>query len=285
MPYVDLKDIRLYYESHGPDQTIPLIMFEGWGTSLWMWFRQLPTLSKERKIIIFDNRGVGKSSKPDVPYTIPMFAKDTKDLLDTLGIGEVYIFGISMGGYIAQQYAFTYPEMVKAVILSSTGFGGTKSRAIQPNDEIMAKMFAIPTEALTAKQATAIRRSTAWSTQFLNENVELVKQMDKWMVENPTPEYARGRQAEATFEFNSEPYLSKITAPTCIMHGEKDLVVPTENARMLHEKIQNSSLYLFRNSPHRIEVERHQDFNKIILDFLKSVDNGIFTPQAEINYV
>jgi pimeloyl-ACP methyl ester carboxylesterase len=103
--------------------------------------------------------------------------------------------------------------------------------------------------------------------------------MDRWVLDNPQPDYARGRQAQASLGFDSEQHLDKINSPTLILHGQKDNVVPPENADMLLESISNSKLVLFEDGPHRIEVERHLQFNQTILDFYKQVDSGTFTPE------
>ncbi|MHA1971718.1 MAG: alpha/beta fold hydrolase [Candidatus Hodarchaeales archaeon] len=279
MPFKQINDINIYYEIHGPEEAPFLTLFEGWGTSLWMWFRQLPELTKHYRTIIFDNRGVGRTTKPDIPYSIKMMADDARGLLKELKVTKTHILGVSMGGYIAQQFAASYSEMVKGLVIASTGFGGPKSRAVQPSDETLAKMFAMPNESLTLEQAIAIRRSTAWSAEFLRNNQKLIEKMDEWINDNPQPNYARNRQAEAALEFNSEPFLDKIHVPCLILHGEKDFVVPTENARMLHAKLNNSKLLLFKDSPHRIEVERYKDFNRSIIEFLKEVDQGSFKPE------
>lgn len=285
MPFADINDTRIYYEIHGPTEGTNLVLLEGWGESLWRWFRQLPEFSKHHRVIIFDNRGAGRSAKPDIPYTIKLFAEDTYQLLKFLAIEKAHILGISMGGYIAQQFAFSYPKIVQGLILASTCFGGPKSRAIQPSNEIMAAMFAMPTETISLEEATAIRRSTAWSEKFLKENNELVKQMDKWISENPQPEYARGRQAEASLSFDSEEFVGKITAPTLILHGEKDQIVVPENAKMLLNAIPNSRLILFRDSPHRILVERYNDVNKLVLNFLTEVETGNYLTEPRKNIV
>ncbi|UCE12763.1 MAG: alpha/beta hydrolase, partial [Candidatus Heimdallarchaeota archaeon] len=179
----------------------------------------------------------------------------------------------------------SHPEVVQGLVLISTAFGGPKSRAVQPSNKILAAMFATPTETISLQEATAIRRSTAWSESFLKENERLVKQMDKWISENPQPDYARGRQAEAGLSFDSEEFAGKITAPTLILHGEKDQIVIPENAEMLLNTIPNSRLIFFRNSPHRILVERHNEVNNIILDFLTEVETGSYNPEPKKIYI
>ncbi len=281
MPYINVNDIKIYYEIHGPSDGFPLVLLEGWGVAIWTWFRQLESFSQKYKVIIFDNRGAGKTSKPDEEYSIQMFADDAKGLLDALGIKHTHVLGISMGGYIAQQLTISHPEMVAGLAISSTAFGAANKRAIQASDKMLAAMFTYPTETISLEQAMAIRRSTAWSEEFLNANKPLLNQMDRWVLDNPQPDYARGRQAQASLDFDSESHLHEIKSPTLILHGQKDKVVPPENADMLLELIPNSKLVFFEDGPHRIEVERHTQFNQTILDFYEQVDSGTFIPEPK----
>jgi len=110
MPYAKNGDINIYYEVHGEGE--PLAMIMGYGGDLTRWSRILPYLSKDYKAIIFNNRGIGQTDKPDIPYTIKMMAADLAGLLDTIGIKAAHIFGVSMGGMKAQQFALDYPQKV-----------------------------------------------------------------------------------------------------------------------------------------------------------------------------
>lgn len=280
MPYVEINDIKMYYELHGPKEGTPLVLIEGWGQSLWCWFRQLPDFCQKHRVLVFDNRGAGKTSKPDYPYTVDMLVNDTKSLMDELGIDKAHIFGISMGGFIAQKFAISYPNKILSLTIGMTNFGGDK--AIPASGKVMAAIFAYPTETISKEEATAIRRSVAWSTEFLEANQDLIRTMDKWIEENPQPETARLNQANIGLTIDIEAEIKNISAPTLILHGEKDLIVPPKNSLMLHERIPSSELVHFKDAPHRIEIERADDFNRTVLDFLEAVDNKTWTPRSEI---
>src|SRR5574341_122020 len=83
-----VNDINIYYEIHGEGK--PLLLIEGLGYSSWMWFKQIPAFSREYKVIVFDNRGVGNTDKPDIEYTIEMMADDAAGLLKVLGEDQVH---------------------------------------------------------------------------------------------------------------------------------------------------------------------------------------------------
>jgi len=118
MPTVKVGDINMYYEIHGEGE--PLLLTAGGGMGLAGWARQTPEFSEKYRVIVFDNRGAGRTDAPDTPYSIEMMADDTAGLLDALGIEKAHILGLSMGGMIAQEFALKYPQRVKSLILATT---------------------------------------------------------------------------------------------------------------------------------------------------------------------
>ena len=266
MPFVTLEDVNIYYEIHGPETAQPLLLLEGWGYDSWMWFRQLPEFSKTYKCIVVDNRGVGKSSKPDYPYEMSMFAKDAIGILDHLNIQKSHILGISMGGFIAQEIALSFPNKVKSLIIASSSFGGPNS--IVASKDTLTKMLTVPSETITAEEAYNIRMSVVASQEWIKANKKLLDQIVVWREQNPQPNNARLNQAHASTIFNVEEKISSITAPTLIIHGDSDLVVPTKNAELLHEKITNSQLVLLKGGQHWSFIQFYKQFNKIVLHFL-----------------
>ncbi|MFX1559878.1 MAG: alpha/beta fold hydrolase [Promethearchaeota archaeon] len=281
MPYQSVKDINIYYEIHGPPEATPIVWIAGWGNSYWLWFRQVPAFKERYRCIIFDNRGAGRSSKPDIPYTMPMFASDTVGLMGALNIESAHIVGVSMGGFIAQQIAISYPEKVQSLVLISTHFGGPN--AIVADKRTMAMMFASPIETISMEQALEMRYSVAYSSKFLKENKPLLKQIQEWAELNPQPIFARLHQAEATTAtaFNVEEEIKQIKIPTLILQGANDLMVPPKNAEMLAENISTSKLVLLEGGPHLSIFEQYDKVNNAILAFLDEVEKGQFTHEPK----
>ena len=104
---VNANGINIYYEKSGSGPY--LILIEGLGAATYLWEKQVPEFSKHFTTVVYDNRGVGKSDKPPGPYTIKMMADDLAGLMDTLKIPKAHILGASMGGFIAQEFALSYP--------------------------------------------------------------------------------------------------------------------------------------------------------------------------------
>jgi pimeloyl-ACP methyl ester carboxylesterase len=130
---VSVGDIKMYYEIHGQGE--PLLMIMGLGGHCLDWGRVLPRMLAERfQVILFDNRGAGRSDPPLEPITIKQMARDAAGLMGALGIDRAHVFGGSMGGMIALQMALDHGEQIDKLVLGATSAGG-KSRVF-PDPEI-----------------------------------------------------------------------------------------------------------------------------------------------------
>jgi pimeloyl-ACP methyl ester carboxylesterase len=201
-----------------------------------------------------------------------MLAKDTIGVLDSLNIENAHILGISMGGLVAQQIAISYPEKVRSLILVSTHFGGSNHVPIP--DEIVALLVALPTETISYEQAREMRYKATFSQQFLDENKELMKQIDAWVIQHSTPLYAQVHQSSATAAFDSESDLGKVTVPTLILQGSNDITILPKNSELLAEKIPHARLKFIEGAAHFVIVEKYEEFNAEVLNFIDELEKG-----------
>jgi pimeloyl-ACP methyl ester carboxylesterase len=134
MTIARINDIDLYYEEHGDPSAEPLLLIMGFTMNAASWAPQIPALAKRYHVIAFDNRGAGRTSQPEGPYSIPQMAADAVALLDLLGIESAHIVGASMGGMIAQEFAIRYSSRVRGLVLACTTPGGPHSAGY---DEMM----------------------------------------------------------------------------------------------------------------------------------------------------
>src|SRR5258708_6484535 len=125
MPYVRVNDIQMYYELEGEGE--PLALIVGLGTDISEWDVIIRWLANKYQVLAFDNRGAGRTDKPDIPYSIEMMAEDTAGLMQALGMKQARVLGISMGGRIALTLALRYPERVKKLVLVSTSARSIKN--------------------------------------------------------------------------------------------------------------------------------------------------------------
>jgi 3-oxoadipate enol-lactonase len=187
MPTVQVNDLTMYYERHGAGA--PLVLIGGLGLDLSEWGSIVPWLAERYEVIVFDNRGAGRTDKPDMPYSIGMMAEDTAGLMRALGVQRAHIVGVSMGGRIALELALTHPELVNKLVLVSTS-------------------------------ARSPRRS--WWFPLLG----LISALPLFRSKYPQPRYAYHRQRQASGSYDSTGRLHELHVPTLILHGKKDRTTP-----------------------------------------------------------
>src|SRR5208282_3632286 len=122
MAFVENQGAKIYWDEQGQGEPVLLIMGLGWVSDLW--HRTRPVLAGRYRTIALDNRGVGRSDVPPGPYPIALMASDAAAVMDAAGVESAHVFGVSMGGMIAQELALQYPSRVRSLILGCTAAGG-----------------------------------------------------------------------------------------------------------------------------------------------------------------
>jgi len=265
MPKVRVQEIELYYEIHGAGY--PLVLIRGLGSNADHWYVQVPAFSKKYRLVIFDNRGVGRSDKPDIPYTMSMMAADTVGLMEALSIPKAHILGISMGGMIAQVIAIHYPERVNGLILSCTHCGG--NRVVPPSNEvgrIFGELVLTGSEEANQKALECL-----FTERTLQEKPELAQRYQEVSKKFPPSPKFLIHQWEAVRDHDSWEDLIKIQAPTLVITGSDDVLVPPMNSTVLAERIPNARLEIIQSGGHQFLVERAEAFNQAVLKFLSSL--------------
>jgi pimeloyl-ACP methyl ester carboxylesterase len=263
MPKVKVNDIQIYYEVHG--EGFPLIMIMGLsGNTDWWDPHLIEELSKEFKLVVFDNRGAGRTDISDRKYTVKLFADDTASLMDALGISRAHVLGISMGGMIAQELVLNYPEKVVKLVLCSTTCGGPKS--VPPPQEAL-EMLAADKRALSKEEVARMIVPFLFTSDFIENNPKLVEFRIQRMLRMPISNEAYMRQLNAIMGFNTYERLSQIEVPALILHGKRDVLIPPENGSILARAIPNTKLVYFENSAHELAEEMEKAIS-VLLDFL-----------------
>ena len=266
MPTTINDGISLYYEESGPSDGEPVVLVEGLATGRWMWRRQRDALDDEYRVIVPDNRGTGRSDAPEGPYTIQEMTADLEAVLADADIDRAHVVGASMGGMIAQRYALDYDRTATLGLLCTT-HGGPD--AIPIPEETQAQMFAAP-EGADERERIKHRMRPAVSDSLYDENPELVEQIVDWRLEQNTDEAAREAQAAGVLNFDTSDELDELTVPTLICHGERDRVVPVENAHLLHEKLPESRLEILDDGHHLFFFEDAEWVTERLHEFLRS---------------
>lgn len=229
----------------------------------------VPGLAEHLRVIVFDNRGVGRTDKPAGPYTAQLLAEDTAGLLRALGVGRAVVLGHSMGGFVAQALVLSRPELVSKLILASTNFGGP--RHVPITEEAMAVLTDISGDPLER-----LRRGIVISTApgFAEAHPELVREWLAYRARNPLD--PAGYQAQMAVGLallseaaSFEQKLKGVRVPTLILFGEHDRVVPPGNAELLAEAIPNSTVRILPDAGHFFPLEAPEAAVAAILEFLK----------------
>jgi 3-oxoadipate enol-lactonase len=206
MPLVVVEDIEMYYESRGAGAA--LVVIGGLGLEMSEMDTLIDPLASRFRVVTFDNRGAGRSSKPLGPYSIEQMADDAAGLMDRLDLPRAHILGISMGGRIAMALALAHPERVDRLVLVSTGRRAVGARWL-------------------------VRLGMAVS--------------DLPLLRGPhrQPRHGLKAQFDATSRFDCTERLGEIDQPTLILHGRSDHVAPVALAEQMRARIPDSRLVLF----------------------------------------
>ncbi len=263
MPTIKVNDINIYYEIHG--EGFPLIDINGLAADVSWWLPEIiEAHANHFKTIIFDNRGAGRTDKPDIPYSIKMMADDTIGLMDALNIEKAHILGGSLGGFIAQEIAINNPEKVEKLVLCCTHCGGSKQ--VLPSNEVLQKMMAI--QGLPPEKFIDTILSYCFTDDFIENNPDFVESYRKRILEHVIPHHAYLHQVEANMSFSSGMKLKKIKAPTLIMHGREDLIIPWQNAEILANRIPNAKAIILDNAAHLLFQPNPEAVIEPTIDFL-----------------
>lgn len=256
---------QLFYEMHGDGPPLVLVMGIGYDSSLWA-LHQVPVLSTRFRVVLTDNRGVGRSSRPDHPYTIADMADDVAGLLDELDIHRTHLLGLSMGSMIGMEFALRHADRLDRLVLSGPGAAPARSAVDPISTWNWVKANDPSGEVFGSQQLTWL-----FSSAF-HRNRQAVQDTIALLASNPNPvnPEAYDRQAQAYLHFDALDRLGGITAPTLVIVGEQDLLTPPWVAREVADGIPDARFEIVRGagSSHVVPLERPDDFNRLVMGFL-----------------
>ena len=260
MPEVSVNGVNIYYESHGRGN--PVVLIGGLGSQIESWATQVPIYSEHFKVIVFDNRGAGRSDKPEPGYTTRDMADDTTFLMDELGIDRAHIVGKSMGGMIGQWLAIDHPARVNKLAM-----GCSSASRDEVGDEILRMGREIATK-IGTKAVWLMALYLGYSRGYIEKNIGNIKKIMASVPESP--ESLRGYlgQSYACENHNTIDLLFKISSPTLVMLGESDLIASPRRSSELAELIPDARLKIFDGAGHGFWRERQEEVDRLVLEFL-----------------
>ena len=257
------QNVSLRYESTGAGEAVLLVM--GLGLPAGAWWRTVPVLAPSFRVIAFDNRGVGGSGCPPAPYSIADMAADAVAVLDAAAVARTHVYGISMGGMIAQELALRHPDRVRSLVLGATSPGG---RLGAPPDadtlDFLRRRAAMP-----AEEGRWASVPYVYSNRTRREGGARISE-----------DLARRR----SFTFDPDGYAAQLAAaanhdaggrlgglgcPTLVLHGLEDRMVPPDNGRVLAEAIPGAKLRLVDDAAHLYTTDAPAA-DRGVLDFLRA---------------
>ena len=253
---------RLHIEREGHGD--PLLWITGFAISSEIFTPVVPLYTGTFDCIRYDNRGAGRSPAPWRLTSIPELAGDAVRLLDALGVDSAHVYGLSMGGMIAQEMAIRFPDRVRALVLGGTSHGGP--RAVLPSPRIAA--------ALTSRGAPQHVRAElvgrALFTQgFREREPELVRSYLGLLGRHRTSGRGLISHLTASTYHDTRARLGRISAPTLVLHGDHDELTPVANARLLAAAIPDAQLRLVQ-AGHAYLLEQPEESYQLFADWLAS---------------
>ena len=259
---------KIRYEIRGHGEPLALIM--GFSASGRAWTESFLELIEPRfKLLVIDNRGTGESDQPNRPCTIADMAADVIGVLDHARLDRAQVFGISMGGLIAQELALGYPGRVRRLVLGCTNCG--MNHSIQAAPESVAKLM--PEPGLSQQEIMRRALSVAVSKEFLESNgAAFFQRMAAEMMNYPiTPMETYAHQFQAISGFDSFERLKTIKPPTLVITGDRDAIVPYQNSEILQREIPGAKLHIVKGAGHMFVWEALAEVADTVGAFLSEV--------------
>jgi len=261
MPKLRLRDLDLHYERRGAGP--PLLLIIGWRANLDWWPAELLAgLAARHELVLFDNRGSGRTGDPGGRFGIPQMADDAARLLDALGLSHADVFGVSMGGMIAQELALRRPERVRRLVLACTHCGRHGVRW-SPAQTAAWKRYLRAPHSLERQLAYLL-----FSQDLSVTDPARYAELERLVATAPITPWASLKQLEAILRFDSFARLPRIAAPTLVVTGERDLMVPPANSQLLANLIPGAKLVSFPGTGHALLGERADDLVPMLGEFL-----------------
>jgi pimeloyl-ACP methyl ester carboxylesterase len=257
--YRRVNGARLYHERHGRGD--PLLFISGFTISSAVFEPVLDRYASRFECILFDNRASGRSDAPWRPTSMPELAADAAGLIDALGLGAAHVYGVSMGGMVAQELAIRHPERVRGLVLGGTTPGGPRA--------------ARPTLAeLRALGAASRTRDAGWlaaalfSPEFRRAEPARVRELLSVFARHRAAPHGVLAHFGAAIYHDTLSRLGRIQAPTLVVHGARDAMAPLANARLLAQRIPDAELAVVPDAGHAYLLERPDASFAVLADWM-----------------
>lgn len=262
MIFITSDHVSLHYEIDG--EGFPLILLNGmWGDTT-SWDKQVPTFSKHFRCIRLDHRGVAQSERWVGSYSYELHARDIHELVRHLNIDKMYIAGVCHGAMAAITYAIHYPQDLQGLIIN-----GIQALQSIRQQEVFAGWKRIVKSAGFEVLYRSVILPSIMSEDFFQKNIQKISEIVRATAARVDLKSAIGLiEAAIDYGYTGEE-IEKIHIPALIMSGEEDLFSPPYSVKSLHNCWKGSQYYEFKNCGHFPQRERSDEYNEVVLRFIK----------------
>jgi pimeloyl-ACP methyl ester carboxylesterase len=268
VPSTIVNGVDLYYEIHGSGT--PLMLVAGLASDSQSWQPVLEQLSRHYRVIVFDNRGVGRTRPQEAGMSIQQIADDCVALIRHLGLPSVNLLGHSMGGFVAIDCAVRHPEYVLNLILA-----GTSAFNTERNNALFLDWASYMEDGMDPERW--FRNIFYWifSSRFFNDK-DVLNDALRFAIEYPYPQSKAGfkKQVNAIKEFNCLEGLSGINTKTMVLCGEEDLLYPPEETVTTLDAIPNAVFAIIEHAAHSMHMEKPDEFIGVVREFLENCERA-----------
>ena len=271
MSFIYCNGVRLYYELHGREDAPALILNNGiLMNAAASWTLQTCAFAERFRVLQYDCRGQGLSDHPDGPYSMRQHADDLSALVDTLSIERAHVLGISYGGEVAQAFALAHPSRVRSLVLADT------VSEVGPELRLIVEGWKAAARSGDADLFFSVTAPWNFSPEFMAGRAGTLQAARVRYRELDLPSVARLCDAFLDVDFTAR--LGEVTAPTCVIVGERDLLKAPRYSQVIHRSIRGSQLHVLRGAGHAVSLEVPSMFNATVLNFLAGVEADFSRP-------
>jgi pimeloyl-ACP methyl ester carboxylesterase len=262
----EINGINIHYREYGKGE--PLLLIMGLSANADWWGEKfLEPLAERFHVVTYDNRGAGRSDKPEGPYPIPLMAADAVGLMDHLGWDSTHVMGASMGGMIAQELALDYPERVGRLVLLCTNCGGREQVVASPE---VYDLLNTPRQGLTPEDIARTSLPLLFPQRYIEDNPQKMEEVLNAYLIAPIQPQCFVWQITGVSMWSCHSRLADLRHPTLIVTGTEDVLIPPQNSRILADAIPNSRLVEIEGAGHGFQAMFPEKMAAEVLAFLEN---------------
>jgi pimeloyl-ACP methyl ester carboxylesterase len=254
---------QLYFEDRGSGE--PLLLINGFAVSSAVYAPLAERYGTRLRCVTYDHPGSGRSAKQPVAFSTAQLAVSATRVMDELGIESAHVAGMSMGGIVAQEMALRFPHRVRGLILMGTSTSGPLSAPADPRKLVMATTRIVSG---SARRGRLWLEPAVFSRRFVASEPDRAATLLRPLLSDPAGPWGILGQLCATGFHDRALDLHHIRAPTLVIHGAHDVLVPACNAQRLADGIPDAELHVFEGVGHAFAFERLEETFAIICDWL-----------------